>query len=61
MFGQWVPVHCHVAELDGFSAHADRSELLRWLRNFKKPPSALSWYMASPQQLTPWRRVCVTT
>ncbi|GAB2467983.1 MBL fold metallo-hydrolase [Hymenobacter qilianensis] len=38
MFGQWVPVHCHVAELDGFSAHADRSELLRWLRNFKKPP-----------------------
>ena len=38
MFGKWVPVRCQVAELDGFSAHADRSELLRWLRGFKKPP-----------------------
>ncbi|GAB2955307.1 MBL fold metallo-hydrolase [Hymenobacter coalescens] len=38
MFGDWVPVHCHVAELDGFSAHADRGELLRWLRGFERAP-----------------------
>ncbi|MCC3156692.1 MBL fold metallo-hydrolase [Hymenobacter sp. 15J16-1T3B] len=38
MFGDWVPVRCHVAELDGFSAHADRTELLRWLQGFQHPP-----------------------
>ncbi|GAA4385876.1 MBL fold metallo-hydrolase [Hymenobacter koreensis] len=38
MFGEWVPVHCHVEELDGFSAHADRAELLRWLQGFTKAP-----------------------
>ena len=38
MFGEMVPVRCHVAELDGMSAHADRSELLRWLGNFKVAP-----------------------
>jgi metallo-beta-lactamase family protein len=38
MFGELVPVRCHVAELDGMSAHADRSELLRWLGNFQTAP-----------------------
>ncbi|GAB3823945.1 MBL fold metallo-hydrolase RNA specificity domain-containing protein [Hymenobacter jeollabukensis] len=38
MFGDWVPVRCHVAELDGFSAHADRGELLRWLHGFQQAP-----------------------
>ena len=38
MFGEMVPVRCHLAELDGMSAHADRSELLRWLGNFREAP-----------------------
>ena len=38
MFGEMMPVRCHVAHLDGFSAHADRSELLRWLGQFQTPP-----------------------
>ena len=38
MFGEMVPVRCHVAHLDGFSAHADRSELLRWLGQFQASP-----------------------
>ncbi|MFD2787165.1 MBL fold metallo-hydrolase RNA specificity domain-containing protein [Hymenobacter rubripertinctus] len=33
-----VPVRCQVKQLDGFSAHADRSELLRWLGQFQAPP-----------------------
>ena len=38
MFGEMVPVRCRIAQLDGFSAHADRQELLRWLANFQQPP-----------------------
>jgi metallo-beta-lactamase family protein len=38
MFGEMVPVRCHIEHLDGFSAHADRSELLRWLDQFQAPP-----------------------
>ena len=32
--GQIRQVHCHVRSISGFSAHADESELLDWLRNF---------------------------
>ncbi|RYU78565.1 MBL fold metallo-hydrolase [Hymenobacter persicinus] len=38
MFGELVPVRCQVRHLDGFSAHADRQELLRWLGNFTVAP-----------------------
>ncbi|GAA3977053.1 MBL fold metallo-hydrolase [Hymenobacter antarcticus] len=38
MFGEMVPVRCQVKQLHGFSAHADRSELLRWLGQFLAPP-----------------------
>jgi len=36
--GEIVPVRAEVASLDMMSAHADRGELLRWLRGFKSPP-----------------------
>jgi metallo-beta-lactamase family protein len=36
--GTSVPVHATVEVLDGFSAHADRDTLLRWLRGFTHPP-----------------------
>ncbi len=38
MFGTEVPVRAQVVTLDGFSAHADRHELMRWLRGFTSPP-----------------------
>ena len=38
MFGQEVPVNARVIRLDGMSAHADASEILRWLRTFPAPP-----------------------
>ncbi|SNC66508.1 metallo-beta-lactamase family protein [Hymenobacter gelipurpurascens] len=38
IFGAAVPVHCQVQHLDGFSAHADRQDLLRWLDQFRHPP-----------------------
>ncbi len=37
-FGQDVPVKCHVEKLEGYSAHADREELLRWLSAFRTSP-----------------------
>lgn len=37
--GQVVPVRAAIKTLDGFSAHADRSELLRWARGFGRPPA----------------------
>jgi metallo-beta-lactamase family protein len=38
MFGYEIPVNCHVEKIEGLSAHADRSELLNWLKNFKEHP-----------------------
>ncbi|MBX9745357.1 MAG: MBL fold metallo-hydrolase [Hyphomonadaceae bacterium] len=38
MFGQWIPIRAEIANLPELSAHADASEIIRWLRGFKKPP-----------------------
>jgi len=38
MHGREVPVKAHVETLDGLSAHADRTELNRWLDGFERPP-----------------------
>jgi metallo-beta-lactamase family protein len=40
IFGEQVPVRCRVREVHGLSAHADQSELLRWLSNYQSPPKA---------------------
>jgi metallo-beta-lactamase family protein len=40
MYGQDVPVRARVVAVDGLSAHADRSDLLRWLDGFAAPPAA---------------------
>jgi metallo-beta-lactamase family protein len=36
--GQSVRVRAKVVTLDGFSAHADREEILRWTSGFRRPP-----------------------
>ena len=36
ILGQWVPVRCRTAKIGGFSAHADWSEVLRWLSGMDK-------------------------
>jgi len=41
IFGEDVPVKCQVRVINGLSAHADQSELLRWLGNFKESPKMI--------------------
>jgi len=38
LFGQEVPVNAEIVELGQFSAHAGKSELLRWLTGLTAPP-----------------------
>lgn len=41
MFGEQIPVRAEIRQTDSFSAHADQSELLRWLAGFDRPPEHL--------------------
>jgi metallo-beta-lactamase family protein len=36
--GEYVPVRAEVVKMDNLSAHADYTEILQWLRGFKRPP-----------------------
>jgi metallo-beta-lactamase family protein len=38
ILGQYYPVRARVVQLNGFSAHADRNQLLKWLSSLKSPP-----------------------
>jgi metallo-beta-lactamase family protein len=39
--GKRLEVKARTESLDGFSAHAGRSEIMNWLRTFKKLPSQI--------------------
>ncbi len=38
ILGQYYPVRARIAQINGFSAHADREELIKWLSGLSKPP-----------------------
>ena len=38
LLGRYVPVRAEVVNVEGFSVHADQSELLAWLRSAEAPP-----------------------
>jgi metallo-beta-lactamase family protein len=38
ILGQMRPVRARIAQISGFSAHADRDELFRWISGIKEPP-----------------------
>jgi metallo-beta-lactamase family protein len=38
IFGEDVPVNCHVENMTSLSGHADKEELFAWMKNFKQSP-----------------------
>ncbi len=53
--GQYVPVEARIAKLNGFSAHADRDELERWLSSAKVPPARTFCVHGEPPALEAMR------
>jgi len=39
--GHMIPVRARIAKIDSMSAHADRGEVMRWLRSMPAPPKQL--------------------
>jgi metallo-beta-lactamase family protein len=46
--GKYYPVKARVQELEGLSAHADQSELMAWIRKFKKAPAQIMLVHGEP-------------
>ncbi|GMV20164.1 MAG: Ysh1p: subunit of polyadenylation factor I [Acidimicrobiia bacterium] len=46
--GEEVAVQAQIESIDSISAHADRNEILRWLRSFNTPPSQLCLVHGEP-------------
>jgi metallo-beta-lactamase family protein len=49
ILGQERPVKARVVQVNGFSAHADKEELFKWLTTLKKPPRRLFVVHGEPQ------------
>jgi metallo-beta-lactamase family protein len=52
MHGEEVPVRAAVRFVDGFSAHGDEPELLRWLSGLNRRPERLFLVHGEPEAAT---------
>lgn len=53
ILGEKHPVRARVAQIHGFSAHADRDELFRWLSTLQRPPRHL--FVIHGESETAWQ------
>jgi metallo-beta-lactamase family protein len=60
IFGEQVPVRAQVVEIGQLSAHAGKSELLRWLSGFKTPPRQTFLVHGEPAALDAFRGAITT-
>jgi metallo-beta-lactamase family protein len=49
LMGKEYPVRARVSQINGFSAHADRDELFRWLSSLKRPPKHIFVVHGEPE------------
>ena len=49
--GEEVPARARVESLDFMSAHADANEIMRWLRNFSRPPAVTCLVHGEPEPM----------
>lgn len=49
MHGRYVPVRAEIAQVDGFSVHADADEILGWLASTPSPPHVLYLVHGEPE------------
>ena len=49
MHGRYVPVHAEIAQIDGFSVHADADDILAWLASTPSPPETLYVVHGEPE------------
>jgi metallo-beta-lactamase family protein len=49
ILGQKYKVKAKVVQINGFSAHADKNEMLSWLKNFKSPPKQIFLVHGEPE------------
>jgi metallo-beta-lactamase family protein len=52
LFGEQVPVRAEIQEMSGFSAHADKNELLRWCRSCVVTPGKFAVIHGEPDSAT---------
>ena len=57
MHGHEVTVAAHIEHLDSMSAHADRTEIMRWLSGFSRPPSMTYLVHGEPDPLAALRNL----
>jgi metallo-beta-lactamase family protein len=48
----WIPVQCHVKKVEGFSAHADWKDVLRWLEGLRQAPKLVFTTHGEPEAAT---------
>jgi metallo-beta-lactamase family protein len=49
IFGKKYKVKAKVVQINGFSAHADKNEMLNWLQKFKTPPKQIFLVHGEPE------------
>ncbi|MCJ7729512.1 MAG: MBL fold metallo-hydrolase [Sedimentisphaerales bacterium] len=49
IFGKKYKIKAKVVQINGFSAHADKNEMLDWLRKFKTPPKQVFLVHGEPE------------
>ncbi|HHT06452.1 MAG TPA: MBL fold metallo-hydrolase, partial [Hydrogenispora sp.] len=56
IFGEEILVKAQILKIEGFSAHADQEEMLRWLRGFVQKPTAVFLVHGDADVLPVWEQ-----